>query len=132
MTPILTATVMIAAGLATRYDAGVMDRVYDNRLAWEQVTACPECAGRVALVDCAWLDDRVWLRTPGGALVGPVHVTDCGNRAHRAQQQARGLAVDLAWPLAQRLGVVDDVGRGFEVWSGPPPGCGLPAGVVVE
>ena len=119
MTEVLTTTLLIASGLATRYDPGTMEQVYQNRLQWRQVTECPECLGRVALLDCSRLDERVWLRVDG-AWVGPVHVVDCAARHDRERLEKKGFAVDLSWLLAKWLGVVDDIKRGVQVWAQGP------------
>ena len=123
MTEVLTTTLLIASGMATRYDPDVMGQVYQNRLRWGQVTECPECLGRVALLDCSWLDERVWLRVDG-AWVGPVHVADCAANHDQAALKKKKFAVDLGWLLARWLGVIDDVKRGVEVWK-RGPGDGL-------
>ena len=119
MTEILTTTLLIASGMATRYDPQVMEQVYQNRLHWGQVTECPECLGRVALLDCSRLDERVWLRVDG-AWVGPVHVVDCAASHDRDGLKKKRFAVDLGWLLAKWLGVIDDVKRGVEVWAQGP------------
>lgn len=120
MTEALTTTLLIASGLACRYNDGVMDTVEANRLRWGQVTACPDCVGRVALLDCRRLDDRVWLGVPGRGIVGPVWVTDCAAAHDVAALRARGFAVDLGYDLAVRLGVVDGPVRGVGVWAADP------------
>ena len=119
MTEVITTTLLIATGLATRYDPGVMEQVYQNRLQWHQVTPCPECVGRVALLDCSRLDERVWLRVDG-AWTGPVHVTDCAAGHDQIQLKKKSWAVDLGWLLAKALDVIDDVKRGVEVWLQKP------------
>ena len=121
MTEVLTTTLLIASGLATRYDPGTMDQVYQNRQRWGQVTECPECLGRVALLDCSRLDERVWLRVDG-AWLGPVHVVDCAAGHDRERLVKKNFAVDLGWLLARWLGVIDDVKRGVQVWSRGPKG----------
>jgi len=116
----LTTTLLIASGLACRYNDGVMDTVEANRLRWGHVTACPECVGRVALLDCGRLDERVWLGVPGRGGVGPVHVVDCGAAHDVPMLQAKGFAVDLGYDLAVRLGVVDGPLGGVRVWAADP------------
>jgi len=120
VTEAITTTLLIATGLACRYDPGVMDTVEANRLRWNQVTPCPECLGRVALLDCGRLDERVWLTVPGQGIVGPVHVTDCAAAHHVPGLEERGFAVDLEYDLAVRLGVVDAPVDGFTVWAADP------------
>ena len=120
MTEALTTTLLIATGLACRYDPGVMDQVEANRLRWRQVTPCPECVGRVALLDCGRLDERVWLAVPGQGTVGPVHVVDCAAAHHAPALEDRGFAVDLEYDLAVRLGVLDAPLGGVTVWAADP------------
>ena len=119
MSEVLTTTLLIASGMATRYDPDVMGQVYQNRLRWGHVTECPECLGRVALLDCSRLDERVWLRVDG-AWVGPVHVVDCAAGRDRGRLEKKRFAVDLGWLLARWLGVIDDVKRGVGVRLAPP------------
>lgn len=119
MTEAITTTLMIAAGLATRYDATVMEQAYQNQLAMGHITPCDYCVGRVALLDCSRLDERVWLRVDGSWL-GPVHVADCAAGHDVDNLKKRAWAVDLSWPLAKLLGVIDDVKRGVEVWAVGP------------
>ena len=119
MTDVITTTLLIAAGFATRYDADVMERSYQNHLRMGHVTPCPECVGRVALLDCSRLDDRVWLRVDG-EWTGPIHVTDCAAGHDRDGLEKRRWAVDLSWPLAKLFGVIDNIRHGFEVWAARP------------
>jgi len=120
MTEALTTTLLIATGLATRYSPTTMDTVEANRLRWGHITPCPECVGRVALLDCGRLDERVWLGVPGRGIVGPVHVCDCAAGQHVAMLRRRGFAVDLGYGLAVRLGVVDAPLDGVTVWGADP------------
>ena len=120
MTEALTTTLLIATGLATRYAPDVMDTVEANRLRWNHITPCPECVGRVALLDCGRLDERVWIGVPGRGIVGPVHVVDCGAAHDVSALQAKGFAVDLGYELAVRLGVVDAPLGGVTVWKAHP------------
>jgi len=119
VTDVLTTTLLIAAGMATRYDPGLMKQAYENHLRWGHITECPECLGQVALLDCSWLDERVWLHVDG-IWLGPVHVTDCAAAHDQDRLKKRRWAVDLSWHLARWLNVIDDIRRGFEVWRSPP------------
>ena len=116
----LAAAVLIASGMATRYSPETMDQVYQNRLRWGHVQPCSECVGRVALLDCSRLGQRVWLELPTGAIIGPVLVADCAASHHAEVLQDRGFAVDLSFELAESLGVVDAPLPGVRVWSGFP------------
>ena len=96
---------LLLSGQATYYDAGVMEQVVANRIAWGQVVPCPACLGYVALLDPDMLGQRVWLRRPGRASEGPYLVTDCAAAGHREALHRRGWAVDVDWRTAQRWGM---------------------------
>lgn len=92
----------LRVGLATYYDAGVMERVWQYRQT--HLAPCPECVGRAALLDCADLGRRVWVNN-GSEWAGPLHVIDCAQAGHRAMLIARGWVVDLEYELAVRWGM---------------------------
>lgn len=119
MSVVLAAT-LIASGLATRYDPGVMDEVVYNRVQWGQVDADTPHLGYVALLGCDRLGEQVWLEHPDGRVIGPAVVADCAARRDRARLVQLGFAVDLSWELAQVLGVVDAPVVGFKVWDREP------------
>ena len=91
-------------GLATYYAPGVMETVYQNRLAWEQITPCPECVGQVALRDGGDIGRKVWLRFRG-VVYGPFLVVDCAAPRNRAQMDRQGRVVEMSYPWARRLGM---------------------------
>lgn len=93
---------VIVSGRATYYNAGVMERVVANRLAWGHIAPCAECIGYVALNDPDLIGQRVWLRRPGQPAEGPFLVADCGSLAQRQARSAAGWAVDVDWQTAQR------------------------------
>lgn len=113
------AAALIASGIATRFDPGVMDTVVANRVRWHQIDAGLANEGYVALLDCRRLGDLVWLEYKD-RIGGPYLVADCTATQHRAGAIDRGFAVDLSYEVAVDWGVVDDVGRGFKVWAGDP------------
>lgn len=92
-------THILLTGLLTFYAPHVMERVAAYR---GLDTACPECIGYAATVDPAYLGRRIWIARPGHRPEGPFLVVDCGNAAHRAQQQARGLIAEVDYPTARR------------------------------
>ncbi len=116
----LAAAMIIASGIATRYDPGVMDEVVENRTRWGHLDPDAQVAGYVALLDCDRLGELVWLQAPGGRVLGPVMVADCAQDAHRDGLLDRGIVVDLSWELALVLGVVDAPVGGFTVWDADP------------
>jgi len=109
------AAVIIASGIATRYDPDVMDAVVENRIGWGQVDGSLDVAGYVALLDCDRIGEMVWIQAPDGRVVGPVLVADCAKGHHRDGLADRGFAIDLSWELAQELGVVDAPVNGFVI-----------------
>ena len=116
----VAAAVIIASGIATRFDPLVMDEVVQNRARWGQIDPGVPVKGYVALLDCERLGQLVWIQAPDGRVVGPVMVADCAQGIHRDGLVDRGFAVDLSWELAQELGVVDAPRGGFVVWDGDP------------
>lgn len=93
----MTLTTLTLIGLATYYSPGVMERV-----AVYRGLSCDECIGYAAMVDPAYLGQRVWIGRPGQRSEGPFLVVDCGNAEHRAAQTARGLIAEVDFPTAQR------------------------------
>jgi len=124
----MAAATILASGIATRYDEGLMDVVVAKRILFGQIPENqPAHKGYVALLDCEHLGRLVWLerRTPQryGEIVkidGPYLVADCTATRDRDRLKRLGWAVDLSWEVAQEWGVIDDVGRGFMVWDADP------------
>lgn len=111
---------LIASGLATRYDDGVMARVVANRVAWGQLDLATPHDSFVALLECDQIGNRVWLELPDGSVSGPHLVADCGAQHDRDDLEAKGFAVDLSYALAQELGVMDAPLAGVKVWDVDP------------
>ena len=132
----LAIAAMIASGLATRYDPGVMDQVVENRVDWGQVDPSLLALGYVALLDCERIGEPVWLEHPDGRVVGPVVVADCAQEEHREELIGRGFAVDLSYELAVELGAVEAPVMGMKVWDGRPrtrqPRRGQPRGLTLQ
>lgn len=116
----VTIAVLIASGVATRYDPGVMDTVVANRIMWGEVDPTIEVKGYIALLDCKWKGHIVAIEAPDGRIIWPVMVADCAAAQDRRRLIQTGFAVDLSWELAQELGVIDDKVEGFKVWTKPP------------
>ena len=112
--------VLIASGIATRYDPGVMDTVVSNRIMWGHIDPDIEVEGYVALLDCKWRGKLVALEAPDGRVVWPVMVADCAAEQDRRRLEQSGFAVDLSWELAQEFDVIDDKVDGFKIWTSPP------------
>jgi len=114
----ILATSPIAVGKATRYDPGLMQQVVQNRIKWGQLN--PNQGGRylgyVAVYDCALIGESVVLELPGGVYSGPHLVADCGAVHDQEYLDSIDFAVDLSYPLAQRLGAIDAPIEGVKVW----------------
>ena len=111
-------TLLIASGMATRYEPGLMERVVENRQNWQHLDTDTDPAQCVALLDCTLLGQQVILEFPDGAL-SQVTVADCAQAEHRQQLLDRGWAVDLSYQLAERHGVIDAPLAGVTVWYEP-------------
>ena len=98
----VTAAVLIASGMATRYDPGVMQPTVANRIRWGHVPSGTDAAECLALMDCQRLGNLVWLEH-GGTVDGPYTVCDCAQARHRDYLTRIGFAVDLSYELAQEL-----------------------------
>jgi len=120
MTTIITAT-LLASGIATRYNPGVMDPVVANRARWGHIDLSADHIGYVALLDREQVGKVVWLELPKGRVYGPLMVADCAAAHDRQWNIDRGWAVDLSWEVAQELGVVDAPLDGVKVWDRRPP-----------
>ena len=107
-TLLLLLLVLIAKGKATRYDPGVMLEVVANRVAWGQLDPARRgYRGFVAVADCEYVGETVWLQLPDGEFVGPYLVADCGRACDQERLARIHFAVDLSWRVALHLGVVD-------------------------
>ena len=104
-------------GLITYYADGVMDEVYRNRLAWGHVQPCAECIGMAAMLDRDHIGQQVWIDGPLG-IEGPFLVVDCGNAAHRKQQEARHLIAEVDYQTAMRWGMKGPI-EGRVQWETP-------------
>lgn len=116
----LAMAVVIASGMATRYNPGVMETVVANRELWGQLPADTDPGRCVALLECERIGDSVWVEKPDGAVYGPFVVADCAARQDRARLVHLGFAVDLSYEAALEIGVVDGPLRGVRVWNGDP------------
>ena len=68
-------------GQASYYGPGVMEQVYETRLAGRTAYAvqpCEICVGMVALADCTLIGNYAYLTRPGLPREGPFLITDCG------------------------------------------------------
>jgi hypothetical protein len=92
-------------GLATYYNPGVMERVLDNRLAANDIDACPDCVGTVALLRAGDIGRKVWLQPPGGDPVGPFLVIDCARRTDVQPLLDRNWVVDVSFEVGQYWGM---------------------------
>jgi hypothetical protein len=115
----IAAAVLIAEGIATFYNPGVMEPVVANRVEWGHLEPSPDAVGYVALLDREHVGKVVWLETPDGLLFR-VQVADCAARQDRQRLIQLGFAVDLSWELAQALGGLDGPTEGFRVWDQLP------------
>ena len=130
----LVAVALLASGVATRYNPGVMDVVVTRRIQYGQVDPAMPARGFVALLDCEHLGRQVWLEGPdretGGRRVdGPYIVADCAAGEHRQALAERGWAADLSWEVAMAWGVIDAPLAGFMVLDGDPRLEGTPNGI---
>jgi hypothetical protein len=120
---VIVAAVLIASGMATRYDPGIMEATVANRVMWGHLLADTDPAECVALLDCDRIGDRVWLELDG-KVHGPFMVADCAARQDVARLAHLRFAVDLSWELAQKLGVIDRPIYGIKVWDRNPARIG--------
>ena len=118
----LAAAVLLATGIATHYDPGVMDGTVARRQAWGHIQTGQGEVGYAAMLDRADIGRTVWLLHPNGTVVGPVLIADCGAKKDRRRLQQIGFAVDLSFELAVEFGSVGSPIKNFEVWSAPPVG----------
>ena len=110
---------LIASGMATRYDPGVMRVVVSNRIMWGQLPIDTDPARCVAMLDCDLIGDQVWVEL-GGNVHGPLTVADCAAMQDVARLAHLRFAVDLSWELAQELHVIDRPVHGVKVWDADP------------
>lgn len=98
----LIAPVLIASGLATRYDPGVMQATVANRIMWGQLPEDTDPTRCVALMDCDRIGSEVWLEY-GWTVAGPFVVADCAAKQDRERLTQLHFAVDLSYELAKEL-----------------------------
>ena len=79
----------------SQYSPGVMDQVIANRVRWGQLPASHPVTSYVAVEDCEWLGQVVWLRPLWEAEAEPFLVTDC------ARQD--GMDGTLSWMARKRI-----------------------------
>ncbi len=88
-------------GEITRYGVGLFEQVWQNRVAWGQVTPCPECyttEGWQRLIATKRVGDinrRVCLNIPSVGSYGPFLVADVARQDHAACLEGRGWVADL-------------------------------------
>lgn len=116
-------------GEATYYAAprqpgasSLMKRVWNWRVWKGHVPECPECVDAIALIDPEHIGKKVWLRHPGGEVVGPLMVADCAEKKHRDNLRKRGWVADVSWELARRWDMTGPL-EGVTVYFEPPPGA---------
>lgn len=97
-TAILTAT-LVVAGLAQRYDDGMMRRVRDTRVDMGQLDPATDPRLCVAVVDCDLLGRQGLLVWPG-AWQDQVTVCDCSAAGDADRHRRKGLAVEVSFSLA--------------------------------
>jgi hypothetical protein len=99
-TAVLTATLVIS-GLGQRFDPEVMAQVVETRVALGQLPPGTDPHLCVAVVNCGLLGQSGTLIWPGGWR-DRVTICDC-SAAHDADRHRRkGLAVEVAFSLAER------------------------------
>lgn len=79
MTVLLVLQLLI--GQVTYYADGVMEQVYENRLAGKTAYAvlpCATCIGMIAVEDCALIGQLAYLTRPGQPREGAFLIADCG------------------------------------------------------
>lgn len=82
--------------------SSLMLRVWNWRIYYGHVPECPECVDAIALREPRYIGHKVWLRHPGGEVIGPLMVVDCAEAKHRANLAKRGWIADISWELSQR------------------------------
>ena len=82
-----------------------MDEVYLNQLAMNHITPCSECVGRIAVMNCNHLDERVYIIVDN-EIIGPLHTVDCANSKDRKRLERRGLIAELDFKLAEKLNTI--------------------------
>lgn len=68
-------------GQVTYYSQGMMEMVYEARLAGRTayaVAPCATCIGMLAVEDCTLVGKYAYLTRPGQPQEGPFLITDCG------------------------------------------------------
>lgn len=92
-------------GLAMYYAPQVMDRVELYRERMNQIEACEECIGRVALLRAGDLGRLVWIQVEDGIVEGPFQVLDVAARHHIPDLLRRNWVVDVDYETARRWGM---------------------------
>ncbi len=113
-----TPTDLPATGKASYYNPGVMEIVWQNRVAQHKVGPCPECIGAVAMLRQPDLGRKVWIEYKGEVL-GPFLVVDCAGPRHYQALVDKGEVVELPYWLALRWNMA---GRIEVVVRDKPPG----------
>ena len=111
---------LLAVGLATFYNPGVMQPVVANRTEWGDIDPTTTHQDYVALLDPDHIGRTVWLEMPDGTVSGPHLVVDCAADKDRRRLVQVGWAVDLSWELAQQLNMPNGPLAGVKVWTEYP------------
>lgn len=112
---------LVAEGKATHYDKHIMRQVVERRVEWGQLDLSQPHIGQVALADPEWvyLNRRVLLELPTGAVLGPFLVADVGKEKDQEHLKKIGFAVDLSYKWAERLDTLWMPLKGVKVWLLP-------------
>lgn len=92
-------------GRAMYYNPGIMSEVLSYRLQLNQVQACGNCVGYVALLRAGDLNRKVWLQWDDGTVEGPFLVIDVAARQHVPSLLARNWVADVDYRTAIRRGM---------------------------
>ena len=113
---LLTVFLALYVGSLTYYSEGLMQQVYQNRLAWGHVEPCARCVGQIALLDAEHLGKHAYL-TIDGATSGPYLVVDVAADKDRERLRARGLVAEVDHATATRLGMLGGPLYGVTVFA---------------
>lgn len=115
---------LLATGLATYYNPGLMQTAYEHRLAQGLVVPCAECRGMVAMLEPEYIGRKVWLKFDGApGAYGPFLVVDCApqDAVQKQALMARGWVLDIDYPLAVKIGMNTPMSvRVFEGYEDAP------------
>lgn len=101
-------------GVMSSYAEGVMEA----QVAYRKL---PEGTKGVALMSCADIGKKVWLRPPGFGWTGPFIAVDCSQRNHMYYHQVgMGLAVEVGFEQTQKWGFRTKGTIDVHIGAGPP------------